>query len=85
VLVDRPGVGRSHREAPEIDGVIRLAPSSIPGVTGDGAGTSLPGDPAGASLPCDPAGRFVEVEITGAEGPDLEARPLPAAATTRRH
>jgi ribosomal protein S12 methylthiotransferase len=24
VLVDRPGVGRSHREAPEIDGVIRL-------------------------------------------------------------
>jgi ribosomal protein S12 methylthiotransferase len=85
VLVDRPGVGRSHREAPEIDGVIRLAPSSIPGVTGDGAGTSLPGDPAGASLPCDPAGRFVEVEITGAEGPDLEARPLPATATTRRH
>jgi ribosomal protein S12 methylthiotransferase len=85
VLVDRPGVGRSHREAPEIDGVIRLAPSSIPGVTGDGAGTSLPGDPAGTSLPCDPAGRFVEVEITGAEGPDLEARPLPATATTRRH
>jgi ribosomal protein S12 methylthiotransferase len=85
VLVDRPGVGRSHREAPEIDGVIRLAPSSIPGVTGDGAGTSLPGDPAGASLPCDPAGRFVEVEITGADAPDLEARPLPATATTRRH
>jgi len=24
VLVDSPGVGRSHREAPEIDGVIRL-------------------------------------------------------------
>ncbi|HEX3542569.1 MAG TPA: 30S ribosomal protein S12 methylthiotransferase RimO [Acidimicrobiales bacterium] len=24
VLVDRPGVGRSHREAPEIDGVIHL-------------------------------------------------------------
>jgi len=24
VLVDRPGVGRSHREAPEIDGVIEL-------------------------------------------------------------
>jgi ribosomal protein S12 methylthiotransferase len=24
VLVDRPGVGRSHREAPEIDGIVRL-------------------------------------------------------------
>ena len=24
VLVDTPGVGRSHREAPEIDGVIHL-------------------------------------------------------------
>ena len=27
VLVDRPGVGRSHREAPEIDGVVRVPPS----------------------------------------------------------
>ena len=26
VLVDRPGEGRSYREAPEIDGVIKLAP-----------------------------------------------------------
>jgi len=24
VLVDRPGIGRSHREAPEIDGIVRL-------------------------------------------------------------
>ena len=29
VLVDRPGVGRSHREAPEIDGVVHL-PASFP-------------------------------------------------------
>jgi ribosomal protein S12 methylthiotransferase len=29
VLVDRPGVGRTHREAPEIDGVV-LVPPSIP-------------------------------------------------------
>ena len=29
VLVDEPGVGRTHREAPEIDGVVNL-PSSIP-------------------------------------------------------
>jgi ribosomal protein S12 methylthiotransferase len=28
VLVDAPGVGRSHREAPEIDGIIRV-PSSL--------------------------------------------------------
>jgi ribosomal protein S12 methylthiotransferase len=27
VLVDRPGVGRSHREAPEIDGVVELPPT----------------------------------------------------------
>ncbi|MGH9165689.1 MAG: 30S ribosomal protein S12 methylthiotransferase RimO [Acidimicrobiales bacterium] len=29
VLVDAPGVGRSHREAPEIDGVVRV-PDSLP-------------------------------------------------------
>jgi ribosomal protein S12 methylthiotransferase len=29
VLVDAPGVGRTHREAPEIDGVV-LVPSSLP-------------------------------------------------------
>ena len=29
VLVDRPGVGRSHREAPEIDGIIRI-PTHLP-------------------------------------------------------
>jgi ribosomal protein S12 methylthiotransferase len=28
VLVDRPGQGRSHREAPEIDGVVQLAPDA---------------------------------------------------------
>jgi ribosomal protein S12 methylthiotransferase len=32
VLVDRPGIGRSHREAPEIDGVV-LVDSSIPAGT----------------------------------------------------
>ena len=58
VLVDEPGVGRSHREAPEIDGVIHLA-----------AGAGVEGGAEEASRP----GRFVEVEITGAEGPDLEA------------
>ncbi len=51
VLVDRPGEGRSHREAPEIDGVVRL-----------------PGRLA--------TGSFAKVTVTGAEGPDLEARAL---------
>ncbi len=31
VLVDEPGVGRSHREAPEIDGVVNLPVSLAPG------------------------------------------------------
>jgi ribosomal protein S12 methylthiotransferase len=29
VLVDEPGIGRSHREAPEIDGIVSV-PSSLP-------------------------------------------------------
>ncbi len=48
VLVDEPGVARSHMEAPEIDGVIRI--------------------PAGAR-----PGSWVDVVVTDAEGPDLEA------------
>ncbi len=31
VLVDEPGVGRSHREAPEIDGVVNLPVGAAPG------------------------------------------------------
>ncbi len=62
VLVDHfddsdPGagvlVGRTHREAPEIDGVVRLV----------GAGFARPG-------------AIVAAEVTGALGPDLEARVL---------
>ena len=33
VLVDRPGVGRSHREAPEIDGIVRVPPTLATGAT----------------------------------------------------
>jgi len=33
VLVDRPGVGRSHREAPEIDGIVRVPPGLAVGHT----------------------------------------------------
>jgi ribosomal protein S12 methylthiotransferase len=34
VLVDAPGTGRSHREAPEIDGVIHLPVAATAGLTG---------------------------------------------------
>lgn len=54
VLVDETGVGRSHREAPEIDGVINVPGSLRPGT-------------------------FHTVEIVGARGPDLRARPLEVA------
>jgi ribosomal protein S12 methylthiotransferase len=41
VLIDRPGIGRSHREAPDIDGVIHVeamtTPGSIVAVTVTGA------------------------------------------------
>ncbi|MHB1488378.1 MAG: 30S ribosomal protein S12 methylthiotransferase RimO [Acidimicrobiales bacterium] len=50
VLVDGPELGRSYREAPEIDGVVHL--------------------PANMVL-----GDFVDVVVTGAEGPDLYAVP----------
>jgi len=50
VLVDAPGIGRTYREAPEIDGIV-----------------VLPADLA--------AGTFVEVVVTGADGPDLIAEP----------
>ena len=55
VLVDSPGAARSHREAPEIDGIIRIDPSI-------------------------PTGVWVDVEITDAEGPDLDARLVDPAA-----
>jgi ribosomal protein S12 methylthiotransferase len=49
-LVDAPGTARSHREAPEIDGVIAV--------------------PAHLTV-----GDFVDLVVTGASGPDLEAVP----------
>ncbi len=50
VLVDAPGVARSHREAPEIDGVVSIPPEIA-------------------------AGEMIDVVVTGAMGPDLEAQP----------
>ncbi len=56
VLVDRPGVGRSHREAPEIDGIVRL-PNHLPTgsmievVITDAVGVDLEAVPVGAAEP----------------------------------
>ena len=55
VLVDEPGVARSHREAPEIDGVVRV-PATVA------------------------AGSWIDVIVTGAEGPDLDAREMEGGA-----
>jgi ribosomal protein S12 methylthiotransferase len=56
VLVDEPGAGRSHMEAPEIDGTIRL------------------GGPV-------PVGSWVDVVVTGAEGPDLDGEVVAVAVS----
>jgi ribosomal protein S12 methylthiotransferase RimO len=61
LLVDRVDArgtveGRSFREAPEHDGLVRVA----------GLAGAAPGD-------------YLEVEVTGADGPELLARPLPPA------
>ena len=56
VLVDRPGVARSHREAPEIDGIIEV-PDTLT------------------------VGGFHPVTITGAFGPDLQAKPRNSTAS----
>ena len=55
VLVDAPGVGRTYREAPEIDGVV-----------------TVPADLA--------VGALTTLVVTGAEGPDLVAERVAAAA-----
>lgn len=56
ILVDEPGVARSHREAPEIDGIIEV-PSEIPvgefrkvEIVG-AAGPDIEGVPAGSARP----------------------------------
>jgi len=51
VLVDGPGVARSHREAPEIDGIIAVSDTLAPGtfhdvVIVDAFGPDLEGAPA---------------------------------------
>ena len=43
VLVDAPGVGRTHREAPEIDGVVEVPEALAPGTFADVTVTSAAG------------------------------------------
>ena len=51
VMVEAPGVGRTYREAPEIDGVVTL-PDQLR------------------------VGTFVDLVVSGADGPDLVAAPV---------
>jgi ribosomal protein S12 methylthiotransferase len=56
-LVEQPGVARSHREAPEIDGIIAVPPELE-------------------------VGSFVDLRITAALGPDLDAVPVTVEAAS---
>ncbi|MGH9125043.1 MAG: MiaB/RimO family radical SAM methylthiotransferase [Acidimicrobiales bacterium] len=49
VLVDRPGQGRSHREAPDIDGVVQLPAAVSTGLVGQFAAARITGS-AGPDL-----------------------------------
>ena len=51
VLIDEPGVGRSHREAPEIDGIITVPESLAVGTFADVLVTEAAGPELHASLP----------------------------------
>jgi len=65
VEADGAAEGRSFREAPDSDGVVRVA----------GAGTARrgPGNPRGVPRTIR-VGEYVAVEVTGAQGPELLAR-----------
>jgi len=57
VLVDEPGVGRSHREAPEIDGVVVLPPTVAVGTLAAVTVTGAAGPDLEAEWPATGAGR----------------------------
>ena len=67
VLVDEPGVARSHREAPEIDGVISVP--EVPGRRGRSAEVRITGA-RGSDLDAEPAGG--EPAGEGVAGPVAE-------------
>ncbi|MBO0692809.1 MAG: 30S ribosomal protein S12 methylthiotransferase RimO [Acidimicrobiaceae bacterium] len=67
VLVDRPGVGRSHREAPEIDGIIRIPTHLATGTFVDVQITAAFGVDLEGSVAVDPAaGPHPRPELWGA-------------------
>jgi ribosomal protein S12 methylthiotransferase len=51
LLVDRHGVARSHREAPEIDGIIRVPIGLAAGTWADGVVTAAVGPDLEATVP----------------------------------
>jgi ribosomal protein S12 methylthiotransferase len=56
VLIDEPGVGRSHREAPEIDGIVQVPESLVVGSFArvrivDAMGPDLIAEPVTGELP----------------------------------
>jgi len=76
VLVDRPGVGRSHREAPEIDGIIHLPVDATKGLVGrfvevtigGAVGPDLDGVLAAGVSGVDPRGPVGPVGLVGLVG-----------------
>ncbi|MEZ5322934.1 MAG: radical SAM protein [Microthrixaceae bacterium] len=69
VLVDEPGRGRTHREAPEIDGIVHLR--ACPG----GADRAEAGGAAGEAIAAGSAvGSVIDAVVVDSEGPDLFVR-----------
>jgi ribosomal protein S12 methylthiotransferase len=71
VLVDRPGVGRSHREAPEIDGIIHLPLDTSKGLVGrfvDVVVTGAAGPDLEGALVGGPAGPAGAGSRSGSDG-----------------
>jgi ribosomal protein S12 methylthiotransferase len=72
-------VGRSHREAPEVDGEIRL----VPGGSGVEAGLA-PAPPREEGRADGVAvGDYLRVRVTGSSGADLSAAPVTARISSR--
>ena len=56
VLVDAPGVGRTHREAPEIDGIVNIPETLVAGSLLDVVATGAAGPDLWAEV-AGPVGR----------------------------
>jgi ribosomal protein S12 methylthiotransferase len=77
VLVDRPGAGRSYREAPEIDGIVSLGPAGgLEDEFEDGFEDGLEHGSGSGRGRTGATGEFLKVRLTDAVGVDLEAEPV---------